>query len=365
MKVLYIINEFGHGGRERRLAQLVNGLSGRPDIEMMAAVNSSKIEYREIENCSLSLYVMRIGSLQTRINELHKVIKQFRPDIIHLWIETAMFCVFVPWFARKYGGKYIAGFVADGNTLKKHPFYQRLCIKHTFRKADAIVSNSRAGLVAKGAPMGKSHVIYNGFDKGRIKQIDPIKKREELGIPTKYLVTMCGRVEAAKDWNMFVELAEKTAAVRDDVYFLAVGGGNQLEEFRAVVKQKNLNNICFIGRRSDVEEILSATDVCLLFTNNEKHAEGVSNSIMEAMAAGVPVIATAGGGTAEIIASGEDGYVVPPKETEIAFSHLTLLLNDETLRNGMAEKAKQTIEERFDLKAMADQYVELYKKLLV
>lgn len=365
MKILFIINELGNGGRERRLVQLIRALDSYEGVEMMVALTNEYIEYKDIKETTADIRIMKNGSLITRYHEIRNLVKSFQPDIIHLWIETALFCVAVPMLAKKYGSKYIVGFVADGNSLSILPMYQRLAIKLSFKMADAIISNSRAGLLAKGAPLWKSHVIYNGFDPKRLADITVEGKRRELQINSKYLVMMCGRMESAKDWDSFVSLAELFASTDRDVYFLGVAGrGAMVEHYRDMIAQKELNNIRFITCRSDVMEILAATDVSVLFTNSEEHAEGVSNSIMESMAAGVPVVATAGGGTAEIITSGKDGYIIEPKDVKKAATLLFELLDNEETRKAMGVMASETIRTRFDLSKMAKEYCTLYKNLI-
>lgn len=365
MKILFIINELGNGGRERRLVQLVKALNDYEGIKMMLAITREDIEYNDIFETSADIRYMKNGSLRIRYNEIKKLVKEFRPDIIHLWIETAMFCVAVPLLSKRYGSKFIAGFVADGNSLSKVPLYQRLSIKYTLRKADVVISNSKAGLIAKGAPLKKSFVIYNGFDPKRLASVDFAEKRKELQIPSKYLVVMCGRMEPAKDWDSFVLMAEQMATQRDDVYFLGVAGrGAMVEHYRKMIKNKGLRNIHFVTNRSDVMEIMAVADVSVLFTNNDVHAEGVSNSIMESMAASVPVIATEGGGTAEIITSSVDGFIIEPKNVNMACARLVELLENEDLRKTMGEKASNTVKTRFVLSTMGEQYYSIYKQLL-
>lgn len=365
MKILFIINELGNGGRERRLVQLIRELDSYPNIKMMVALTRDEIEYQDINDTSADIRFMQNGNLFHRYTELKKLFEEFRPDIVHLWVETALFCAAVPILAKRYKCKYIAGFVADGNTLDRLPRYHRASIRYTLKKADAIISNSKAGLIAKRAPLKKSHIIYNGFDPKRLATIDITKKREELGIVGKYLVVMCGRMEPAKDWESFVLMAEKVAAKRNDVYFLGVAGrGGMVEHYREMIKEKGLSNIHFVTSRSDVMEIFAATDVSVLFTNSEVHAEGVSNSIMESMAAGVPVIATAGGGTAEIITSGKDSFIIEPKNVDEACTHLYELLDNDELREQMGEAASETVRTRFVLSSMATQYNDIYNQLL-
>lgn len=362
MKILFFLDRIGGGGRERRMAQLVLALNHFPDVKMKTITATSNIDYTEVLNTSMEIDVVCNSSHFVRLKKYSRIIEDYKPDIIHLWTETPLFCLFLPLLAKKYGAKYIAGFVADGIPLKATPLFQRLCIRYTFNMADAIVSNSRAGLVAKNTPIKKSYVIYNGFDKKRLTTVDVAKKHIELGVTRNKLVTMCARLNSAKDWDLFVSLAEKSAPL--DVFFLAVGGGELLGHYRSEIERKNLSNIKFIGRRSDVMEILAATEVSVLLTNALDHAEGVSNSIMESMAAGVPVVATDGGGTPEIITNGENGYIVESGNVEQVYKYVYELLNEEDLRKQIGVKAKETISKFFDMDNKGQEYMKLYDQLL-
>ena len=362
MKILFFLDHIGGGGRERRMAQLVLALDRVSSLQMMTITATDKIDYTEVLNTKMKIKVVNDASHRVRIKIYEDVIRNFRPDIIHLWTETSLYCVVLPLLAKKYGCKFVAGFIADGRPMSVHPFIQRQCIRLAFRCSDAIVSNSKAGLLAKKAPLKKSFVIYNGFDKQRLIAVDVKQKREELGVTKSKLVVMCARVNDMKDWQMYISLAEKNNS--SDVYFLAIGGGELLEKYRETVARKRLTNIKFVGRRSDVMEILAATDMSVLFTNANSHAEGVSNSIMESMAAGIPVVATAGGGTAEIISNGNNGFIVEPGNIEEANRCLQILLENKVLYHQFSESARKTISSRFDLTTMGDEYLKLYEHLL-
>lgn len=362
MKILFFLDHIGGGGRERRMAQLVLALNRLPKVQMMTITATPDIDYTEVLTTSMQIKVVSDSSHIERIKKYKEIIKKYKPDIIHLWTETPLFCVFLPVLARRYHSKFIAGYVADGIPIAETPFFQRLCIRFNFRMADAIVSNSKAGLIAKKAPSGKSHVIYNGFDKSRLVDVNLKEKRLELGVTTAKLVTMCARVSYAKDWNLFISLAERCAHL--NVFFLAIGGGELLEHYRSEIERKKMSNIRFVGRRADVMEIMTVTDISVLLTNSSGHAEGVSNSIMESMAVGVPVVATDGGGTPEIISNGENGYTVSPGNVEQVYQYVCELLNNEKLCMQIGEKAKNTIYARFDLEKKGQEYISLYEQIL-
>ena len=362
MKILFLINQFAGGGRERRMIQLVKGLSMKPEFKMHCIVFTNKIEYEEIYQTSLTYQCVCSKNRKQRCEEIKNIIKEFAPNIIHSWLDTPTEMLLLAHLKKYYQYKYIAGFVADANCDGRYSF-KRLAMLYTFKKADAIVSNSLAGLIAKNADMQKGHVIYNGFDFSRIPdKIDKECLRQELNITTKYLAVMCARINEAKDWRMYIEISDKARRNHLDVTFLAVGNGERLQYYRELVEREN-HNVRFIGRRTDIEKILDITDICFMLTNNKLHAEGISNSIMEAMAVGVPVIASEGGGTAEIITDCHDGYIVKPSDSENAFKIMSRLLTDESLYKNISLNAIKKIQEKFSLDKMTKEYIDLYNSL--
>ena len=124
-----------------------------------------------------------------------------------------------------------------------------------------------------------------------------------------------------------------------------------------------LKNILFLGRRNDVEEILMAIDISVLF-DTSKHAEGISNSLMEAMAAGLPVIATGTGGTPELVSHEETGFLVDEYDVEGAFMYLSRLYDDAKLRERIGNNARDYIRNYMSLDNMTKSYMELYQRLL-
>ena len=362
MKIVHIIQRFGGGGRERRMVQLVRELSRYSYVEQAAIVYFASVQYKEVEQSRLKVYVMTTKGHFKRAKQMASFIKEFKPDIVHSWVDTPLELFMMPLLKRKYNYHYLAGFVADGNKIK-HFSIRGWAIRFTFMFADAIVSNSYAGLKAKKASSKKSYVIYNGFDFNRFPPyIDREGKRKELGIKAKYIVSMIARMTRAKDWQSFVDIAEMAEADKLDVFFLAVGEGDMLQHYKTEAVNRGVKNIRFLGRRSDIEELLKITDVSMLFTS-EVHAEGVSNSIMEAMAAGLPVIATEGGGTTEIITDGLNGYIIPLHDKMKAYKLMKNLLVDKSQCHFIGCMAEKHIRENFQLSHMGNEYIALYNKL--
>ncbi len=360
MRVLHLINEFANGGRERRMVQLVLGLSHTGVVKQSSIVFSDRIDFPEVLNTDLEINTIITDSRKERWQRIEGIIKTFKPDIVHSWMDTPAPMFILPKLSKKYKFKYIAGFVADCfnlNCLSK----LGLSTLYTFYKADIIISNSYAGLKAKHAPLKKSIVIKNGFDFGRIPNKVNSSLKQSLGINKTYLVTMCAYITPAKNWQSFVDIAQKAEEHNLDVFFLAVGGGPQLEYFRDEIKKKELSNIAFCGIRKDVESIMQISDIVLLLS----YAEGISNSIMEAMAIGKPVIATNAGGTPEIISDGVDGYLVQIDDREETYALLEKLLSDSMLREKIGTSAQAKIKQEYNLDKMTSEYLNVYNNLLL
>lgn len=359
MKIIHI-GGLGNGGRERRMVQLIRGLWSK-GIKQKILVVGSDTNY--ISDIPETVEIVRLSNSRLKaVKTILRILLNFRPNILHLWLDVPMYLYFFGMLKKLFRYKIVAGFVADGNS----PINSRIAkaMQYIFAHSEAVISNSRAGLDAKSAPKEKSHVIYNGFDFNRFQDFNKIELYNELDLdPNEPIVAMIARFSPAKNWNMFLTVAEKILSKHQNIQFLAVGDGPQLNHFKELANAKYLANLRFLGKRNDVENILRITDVSVLFSNNEVHAEGVSNSIMESMAAGVPVVATDGGGTPEIISNGVDGYIINPNDASDAIDKILNLLNDKALKDAFSLKSLEKIKAKFTLNNMAEKYINIYNQL--
>lgn len=365
IKILHTISQINNGGRERRMVQLVRGLYRTGRYMQYIITFSEYIEYKDVLETDAKIIFINYTKLSKiqLFNCLYKLLNNIKPDIVHSW-NGGPIDVIIGLLKYKYRFKYVAGFVADGNKLSK--YNQTYFIhKFSFLRADKIVSNSRAGLIAKKAPTTKSRIIYNGFDFSRLNtHVTRFDKKKELNLCQQYVVGMIARVSYAKDFMSFIKLAYLASKSLANVHFIAIGGGELLDTCKKKILELQLHNITFLGPRCDIEELLQILDISILFSNNNIHAEGVSNSIMESMAAGIPVIATDGGGTPEIITDNVNGYIIPPADVEKALKLINVLIDNVQLRSNIGIAAKKTIQDRFTLDKMTCEYINLYSELL-
>ena len=366
MRITFIIESFQRGGKERRCLQLIQGLNkaGYRDVQLILVNNN--VEYPEVYETSAKVEIIDrkgkgLSHLQT-YKTIKKSLCDFNPDIVQAWGELSMMYATMVRLTKKF--TYICANVADCNKIALLSFRNIVC-RLSYCLADSVVGNSNAGLCAYKAPRRKAACVYNGFNENRFALAENINYealKAELGVDTKYLVAMFARVDHYKDHDAFVVLANKVLAERDDVTFLAVGKGLYFDRYKDVTGLKN--RLRFIGFRSDVEPLMAMTDVSILFSNYKFHQEGVSNSIMESMAFGTPSIATNGGGSPEIIEHGKNGFLVDENNIEESSRILCHLLDNPSELERVSKAAKSTIQERFLLATMVENYLELYRKLL-
>lgn len=366
MKVLFFMNGLHPGGKERRMLELMKELKLRQKIEFELVLMNTEINYPEVFNLNIKIYYLlrKTKNDLSVFRKFYKICKTFKPDIIHCWDSmTALYAIPA---CKLLHIKLMNGMVVD-TPVKKNIFNKNwLRAQLTFPFSDIIIGNSKAGLLAYKAPAKKSECIYNGMDLVRFTSLkdSSIVRKEIFGNESDDILTvgMVAAFEERKDYKTLLEVAIKLIPINNKLRFVLVGGGSLLEEIKSKVPSTLLNKkIFFLGKRSKVEAIVNIFDVGVLLTNAKVHGEGISNSIIEYMALGKPVIATRGGGTNEIIFDNQNGYLVDTENSDQLTEKIEKIMKDEN-RKKLGEKGNQMVHDKFDLKIMTNRYVEFYQK---
>lgn len=365
MKVLLLIDSLVSGGRERRLVGLIKRLKDLPDFEMMLVLFSNKIHYKEIHNYGIPIIVLERKPKRNPLvfYRLFKICQEWRPNLLHSWgIMSAIWAIPSSILLRI---KLINGNIYDAPT--NMPFFDKRLFRarFTFPFSAVVVGNSKSGLEVYHVPKSKGICVYNGFDFDRLLNVSEENAvREKFGIKTKKVVGMVGAFFDRKDYNTFLKAAIIVLKERKDVTFVSVGDGPNLKECKELVPPQLSPYCIFTGSQTDVESIINVFDIGVLSTNSMVHGEGISNSLLEYMAFEKPVIASKGGGTHEIVLDKETGILVPPFSAETMAGQINYLLENPKEAEGMGQKGKKRIYEKFNLSKMTEVYVELYRNLL-
>jgi len=231
-------------------------------------------------------------------------------------------------------------------------------------RTDAIVVNSRAVQAfyeSKGIAPAKLVLIPNGIDPKPAPDAVRANILSEISLPADARVLgFVGRLWPQKRVRDAIWATEVLRNVMPNLHLVIVGDGPDREALEDYARKAVLGDrVWFLGNRDDVPRLFGAIDVLLL----PSEFEGMSNAVMEAMAAGLPVVATNIPGNDELVVDGETGYLVPVGDVKTACMCLNRLLEDGVMRDQFGRAGRERIERLFSLEKMVDAHVKLYQEL--
>jgi glycosyltransferase involved in cell wall biosynthesis len=363
VKILFFIESLHSGGKERRLVELLAYLKRKPQYEMLLVLTRPDIHYKKFLELGIPYEVLERRLLKKDpllFYKFYKTCCRFRPDVIHTWGNMVSFYSLPA--VLLLGIPLVNGQITSA--LPRIPKLSKLSVmsKLSFRFARIILANSKAGLASHGIGKEKGRVIYNGIDLERFKNpADQDVLNAKYGIRTPFAVIMVASFSAMKDHDKFIDVAREAAAIRNDVTFLAVGDGLNLERIKNRAAEDKLTNVIFSGRVEDVESLVALADIGVLFS---PRGEGTSNSILEYMASGKPVLANDSGGTAEIVKHGVNGLLLSDETPAQIAGLISGLLDDLLKRTAMGEAGKKMIGESFSVDRMGKEFETVYKAMI-
>ncbi len=215
-------------------------------------------------------------------------------------------------------------------------------------------------------PKTRISQIYNGVDTARFRpQPERAWVTERFGFADAFVVGTVERLQAVKDplnlARAFVQLLRRQPLLAERARLVVVGAGPLEDALESVLQEGGIRHLCWLaGNRADVPMLLRGFDLFVL----PSLAEGVSNTILEAMASGLPVVATAVGGNPELVENGVTGRLVPPADPLALADAMLGYFENPGLARAHGLAGRRCAEERFSLVAMVDSYAELYAVLL-
>lgn len=367
--VLQFIGSFHQGGSERQAVQLVRLLRENKICNVFTAtLNKEGVLLDEIEKIGLAeipefkLNSFYDANFLLQLKNCVRFLRENQIEIVHTHdFYTNVFGITA---ARLAGVKCKIASKRETSAVRSKA--QKVIEKQIFKTANAIVANSEAVknyLVRLNVSEKKIKVIYNGLDLARVAPKETNRKKvcAELGLPDgenlKFVTLVANLRHTVKNQPMFLRAAQSVLQKFPDAHFVFAGEGELKTSLENLAKQLEIEkNTHFIGRCTKVAELLSISYVCALTSR----AEGFSNSILEYMAAGKPVVATNVGGAAEAIVENETGFLVDSDDDEALAKRLIELLKDEEKAARFGEKGKKIVEENFSLENQLNKTLELY-----
>jgi glycosyltransferase involved in cell wall biosynthesis len=292
---------------------------------------------------------------------LARYYRRWRPDVVHFFLPEAY--IVGALLALPFRFKRVMSRRSLNDYQTKHPWMAWI-ERRLHRRMHALIGNAQAvvdQLVGEGAPAERVHLIRNGVDVARFEAVGD-EARAALGVTadTLLLLIVANLIPYKGHADLLAALAQINAklppwcllcAGRDDGVGPLLQGSAQALGIGSRVR--------LLGSRNDVPDLLKAADIVVLAS----HEEGFPNAVIEAMAAGRPVIGTRVGGVAEAIIDGETGVIVPPHHPAEMAKALMKLASDPALRSRMGAAGRARAQSEFGLEICVARYAALYRGL--
>lgn len=368
-----MITGLSTGGAERALYNLLAGGLGSSGRRAVISLRDGGSFGSAIRGFGVPVYTLGmktgvpgLGALM----RLRRVVRELRPDVIQGWMYHGNLAASVAaWMATVRPA--VAWNIRHSlYSLAKEKVLTRQVIRAGGRLSegvDAVVYNSRVSREqhqANGFDGRRALVIPNGFDVGGLRPDRTVaaRVRGEFGIPEKApLIGHVARFHPMKDHASFLRAAVRVAEGFADARFLVVGRNvseNNLA-LAGIVPEQLVDRFCFPGERSDVQDLMRAMDV---FCTSSAWGEAFPNVLGEAMACGVPCVATDVGDSADIV--GDTGLIVPASDSvALAQGLLAMIGKPAAERVALGRAARVRIERNYGLKEVVAKYGQLYDSL--
>ncbi|MFW5887030.1 MAG: glycosyltransferase [Bacteroidota bacterium] len=351
MKIIHLISSLTRGGRERQLATIIANTNWEQYPSQLLYFNKRKNSYiDEYGLTRVSTQVKSKGKWK-RLVELNHILKKEQPDVVLTWGNGESVSILLLKPFHKF--HFINGSVRHGIRSRKFSHYFRTLVLHL---SQHVLANSKAGLKANNLRRGI--VLYNGVDEKFLKPLpDRVKTRKELtGVPdTIPIMISVANLVPYKDYFTILKALKQIKEAGQAFYYLILGDGSMRSEIEATIQKYDLkDNIRIVGNVENVSDYLKISDI---FVHSSK-GEGCSNAILEAMAAGLPVVASDTGGTSEITNS-QNSILFQFKNVEELKNSILYYLQNNQARNEAGKQSKKIVYERFSIQRMMEDYYQI------
>ena len=292
--------------------------------------------------------------------------KRERVDLVHAHQYTPFFYA----VAARWGGRRPPVlFTEHGRWFPDHPRPKRIVFNRLLlRRGDRVVgvgeSVRQALICNEGIRPGRVAVIYNGVDVASFdgEMIDRSAVRREIGVlPDDFVVVQIARLDHLKDHATAIRTIEQVAQKRKGSWLVLVGEGPERSKIEAEIAERRLeSHVRLLGLRHDIARLLEAADVFLLTSISE----GIPVTVIEAMAAKLPVVSTDVGGVGEVIEAGQTGLVAASGDDAALARAVLRLADDPEMRREMGGRGRQRAEDVFSQERMHAAYLACYEEML-
>jgi glycosyltransferase involved in cell wall biosynthesis len=367
MRILFLSTSMGMGGADSQLLSAARELRSAGHEVLIVSLTPLGPMGFQARNAGIPTesLEMRRGFPDPRgLLRLARLVRAWRPDVVHSHMVHANL------MARAL--RLVAPVPALVSTI--HNIYEggRLWmaayrLTNAFVDHMTIVSEAAAERFVRDriVPRDLLTVVPNGVDTEQVANVPPgagAALRHSLGLEREFVWLAVGRFEIAKDYPNMLRAFARVRAQQPDAVLLLVGRGSLQGETERLARELGQDPaVRFLGVRNDVPVVMSAADGFVM----SSAWEGMPMVLLEAAAAGLPIVATMVGGNHEVVLEGETGYLVPPRDdAALAAAMLRLGHSSAAERHAMGQRGHQLIRTHYGLRRVAERWEELYREVL-
>jgi sugar transferase (PEP-CTERM/EpsH1 system associated) len=371
--VVHIICLFAVGGLETGLRKLINHMPADRYRHAIVCLTDSTNVRNEIHRPHVPIIALarNEGHGWGAYVRLWQVLRRLRPDIVHTRNLAALECLVPAALAGvpcRIHGEHGHDIDELNGSSRKYRLLRRV-LRPLVHQYTAVSADLAGWLVRSvGLHPGRVTAIYNGVDSRifhpRTGSRPPLGP-DGFAAPGSWVVGTVGRMEPVKDQptlvRAFLHLLSTEPSWRDRLRLVLIGEGSLRDECRGLLRAAGAEALAWLpGERADVPPVLRAMDLFVL----PSLGEGMSNAILEAMATGLPVVATKVGGNPELVEEGRTGTLVPSGDPVAMAGAIRAYLTDPDKARRHGQAGRRRVEAQFSLDAMVEGYLALYDAVL-
>jgi glycosyltransferase involved in cell wall biosynthesis len=366
VKVMHLITELSTGGAQVALRRLLTNCDRqRFDMQVACLYNGDGAVGQQIRQASIPVHdlKMRAKTDIKAFSRLFHLLRREKPHILHTWMFHAN-------FSGRISGRIarVPIIISAERTMGQEKWMRRRLDKATAYLADRVVCVSQATAIYAaqviGIPESKLAVIPNGVDLADFDHLPDVDlARAAWNLPAQgVIIGAVGRLHAVKGFTYLLEAFARLAPDFPQATLLLVGDGPDRSILEQLAARYRLSQrVTFMGEQTDVPSFLAALDVLALPSLHE----GMPNVVLEAMAAGLPVVASHTGGVPEVVVHGETGWLVAAADQGALCKAIFNLLNDPSRAQAMGKAGRQRVERLFNLADTISITEILYEQLMI
>lgn len=366
MKILHIISSGGMYGAEAVILNLSRMLNEGSDKSVLGVFSNSpnpnlQLHERALKEGIESYLIPCNGQIDKTVTaSIRELVLRTQADVVHahgykadVYVACALRATTTPVVSTCHNW-------LSNNLLVS--FYG-VVDRFVLRNYDAVVAVSdevKAQLLKSGVHAKKVHLIGNGIDLRPFEKAIPSLREEGIG---KYVLTVgwIGRLSKEKGPDIFLRAVKLVLVECPGTRFVIVGDGPNLDELNILINELGISkNVVLAGRREDMPSVYASFDLLV----SSSRQEGLPMAILEGMASGLPLVATAVGDVPTVVLDGRTGVVVPSEDVGSLAIAMIGLLKDASLRNQFGATARKLVKEKFSAERMTADYLHIYNDVV-